>query len=256
MTGYNSGNGYADNASNNSCYGNNAGNNVNGTNNIAFGTGAGNNITAYNTVAMGTNARAAGNSGVAIGNSSFAAGPNDTALGAGATVTADHSTAVGAGAVANLPNLVAVGTTSDTYRAPGITSSLSKQRQSGPLEVVTSDAGGNLATDGGSIFHQLNNLSDQADKARAGVALALAAVNPDLTRDERFGMTANWGNFDGANAFGMGFEGVVGHDWISAGDRWAVTGGFGVGFEGGNVWGGRLGGQWTWGGAPVVYATR
>ena len=248
-----SGNGYADNATGNLVVGDQAGNGVNGANNIAMGNGAGNGITASNTVAIGTNALAAGNSGVAIGDTAYAAGPNDTALGAGATVTADHSTALGAGAKATLPNQFVMGTKSDTYKAPGITSGLSKSRQSGPLEVVTSDANGNLATDGGQIFNKLDNLSRRTNENSAGVALALAAVNPDLTGNESFGMTANWGNFDGSNAFGMGFEGVVGHGWITRGDRVAVTGGFGVGFvdgNGDNVFGGRVGGQWTWGGAP------
>jgi hypothetical protein len=90
---------------------------------------------------------------------------------------------------------------------------------------------------------------------------------PDLTGNERFGVSANWGNFDGENAFGMGFIGVLGEG--SRGGRWAVTGGFGVGFtdddnggnnfghsfgsEDDNVWGGRVGGQWTWGHKPVAY---
>ncbi len=87
------------------------------------------------------------------------------------------------------------------------------------------------------------------------MALALAAVNPDLTGNERFGVTANYGNFEGASAFGMGFEGVVGHDFVTKGDRVAVTGGWGVGFaqgSGDDVYGGRVGAQWTWGASPVV----
>ena len=52
---------------------------------------------------------------------------------------------------------------------------------------------------------------------------------PDLTGNERFGVSANWGNFDGSNAFGMGFEGVLWNDLFATGGRFAVTGGFGVG---------------------------
>jgi hypothetical protein len=66
-----------------------------------------------------------------------------------------------------------------------------------------------------------------------------------------------WPFFDGANGFGMGFEGVVANDLFVTGDRFAITGGFGVGFvddghnntfgsSSDNVWGGRVGGQWTW----------
>jgi hypothetical protein len=93
-------------------------------------------------------------------------------------------------------------------------------------------------------------------------------VGPDLVANERFGVSASWGNFDGENAFGMGFTGVVAQG--DSGGRFAVTGGFGVGFaddnnngfnngfnNGGgddNVWGGRVGGQWTWGHKAAAYA--
>jgi hypothetical protein len=162
-----------------------------------------------------------------------------------------------------------LGTESDTITAPGITSSLSRSRQSGPLQVVTSDAGGNLATDGGVIFNQLGRLDRRSNEAFSGVALAMAATGPDLTGNERFGVSANWGGFNGANAFGMGFEGVLWNNFLTQGGRFAITGGFGVGFQNGNnndifghtfgssddtVWGGRVGGQWTWGHTPVAYA--
>jgi len=68
----------------------------------------------------------------------------------------------------------------------------------------------------------------------------------------------------------MGFEGVLASNVLTTGDRFAITGGFGVGFlDNGNnnnfggqefgssndtVWGGRVGGQWTWGHTPVAYA--
>jgi hypothetical protein len=194
---------------------------ANSSNSSAFGANTAIGANSANSMALGANT---------------AVGPNAP----GAVAIGTDST--GHGAVATLPNQIVAGTANQTITAPGITSSLSRSRQSGPLEVVTSDANGNLATDGGDIFRRL-------DKNQEGVALALAAVNPDLTGNERFGMTANWGNFDSANAFGMGFEGVLGHDWITRGDRIAVTGGWGVGFAQGNgddVFGGRVGGQWTW----------
>jgi hypothetical protein len=151
------------------------------------------------------------------------------------------------------------GTQSDTYTAPGITSGLSKTRQSGPLQVVTSDQGGNLATDGGMIFNDLNRLNRRSDESFSGVALALAATGPDLTGNERFGISANYGNFQGASAFGMGVEGVLGYGILMPGDRFALTGGWGVGFaegSGDDVFGGRVGGQWTWGNRPVPYVMK
>jgi hypothetical protein len=224
---------------------------------VVMGNNAGNNITGSNNVAIGENA------GNGLGN-------DDTAIGHNATVTGDHSTALGADAVATQDHQMVFGTKSDTYTAPGITSGLSQSRQSGPLEIVTSDKDGNLATDNGDIFRRLNNAEGDVDRTRAGVALAIAMEGPDLTGNERFGMSANWGNFDGENAFGMGFIGVLGEGFLATGGRFAVTGGFGVGFSdennGGNnfghsfgsnddnVWGGRVGGQWTWGHKAAAYA--
>src|SRR4029079_10048273 len=124
-------------------------------------------------------------------------------------------------------------TKDDTYRTPGITSNLSKNRQSGPLEVVTSDAGGNLATDGGQIFddldglnHRVDRLNRRSDEAFAGVALAMASTGPALTRHGRFDIRAKCGNLDGENAFGMGLEVVLAYDVFTRGDRFAVTGGW------------------------------
>jgi autotransporter adhesin len=132
---------------------------------------------------------------------------------------------------------------SSGYSAPGITSSAARSRQSGPLEVVTSDKNGNLATDGGQIFKRL-------DEGQSGVALAIAMANPDLTGNERFGMAANWGRFEDANALSVTAMGVLAHNLVTEGDRVALAGGFGAGFDegrGDTVYGGRVGMQWTWG---------
>src|SRR5262249_37998891 len=100
----------------------------------------------------------------------------------------------------------------------------------------------------GGLQKAINRVGRDDERHTAGVAQVLRHQKPDVTRDERFGITANWGDFKGANAFGMGLEGVLAHDLLARGDRVAVTGGWGVGFaEGGgsNVYGGRVGLQWT-----------
>lgn len=215
-----------------------------------FSTAGGDNSSAFgansmaqgeSSTALGANSMAEGDASTAIGADAFAAGQGDTAIGEGATVTADHSTAIGAGATATLPNQVVLGTKSDSYTAPGITSSLSRSRQSGPTQIVTSDANGNLATDGGRFF-------DKVDESQSGVALAMAIQNPNLAGNERFGVAANWGAFEDSNALGAALMGVLGHDFVTKGDRVAISGGFGVGFsngDGDDVLGGRVGLQWT-----------
>ena len=183
----------------------------------------------------------------------------------------------GNGAAATLPNQYVMGTTMHTYTAPGITSATSKARQSGPLEVVTSDANGNLASDGGAIFstlddhetrisknsadisrnsadisknradirenrNQIRKLGNQVDENQEGVAVAMSVNGPDLVTNESFGVSFQWAGFESGNAIGSGFTGVVYRDEQY---RFALTGGIGVGLDEGTV-GGRAGGQLTW----------
>jgi hypothetical protein len=198
---------------------------------------------------------------VAVGTNAYA-GNGGAAFGDNASATGENSAAIGPGAVASQDNEVVLGTSSHSYQAPGITSSQSRSRQSGQLEIVTSDANGNLATDGGQVFnqlasldndlsaidHRLNTLDRHTDENESGVALAMSMQNPDLVANERFGVAANWGTFEGANALGMSLMGVLGNNFVTQNDRVAVSGGFGVGFStgsGDDVFGGRVGLQWT-----------
>lgn len=202
-------------------------------------------------VAVGESSNASGDRSVAIGKGAQATGNFSTAIGNGAdTNDFAASTAIGVGAQALAANQMVFGRATETYTMPGITSGLSKARQSGPLEVVTSDANGNLASDGGSIFRELdqldgqvNRLSRDIDTVESGVAIAMSAVGPDLTGVERFGLSLNWGGFEGASAIGGGGTAVI---YRGESSRLAVTGGIGVGVSGDNAVGGRAGGQLTW----------
>ncbi|MGA9443590.1 MAG: hypothetical protein WBV18_09275 [Methyloceanibacter sp.] len=173
----------------------------------------------------------------------------------GNNVNGVNNIAIGAGAVASRPNQVVLGTKNETYKTPGITSSKSRSRQSGALEIVTSDANGNLATDGGANFAQIDQNTagikenrQARNKNRSSVALAMAMDNPDLAGNEQFGLTGHYAIFDGASGLGFTALGVVGENFITGGDRFAVSCGFDVGFKdaGDDGWGGRIGGQWTW----------
>jgi hypothetical protein len=147
----------------------------------------------------------------------------------------------GAGAKSTLINQVVLGTDLHTYTTPGITSATSLSRQTGPLELVTSDADGNLATDGGMIF-------DRLDEHTSGIALAMAMENPDLTREETFGISGNYGTFQGAHALSIAAMGVIGYDVFDEGDRVAMSGAIGIGLPhggGDGIYGARLGLQWT-----------
>ena len=216
-----------------------AGNGVAGNSNIAVGTGAGNGIAASNTISVGTGARAAAESSTAIGQGAQVA-----------NTTHERSTAIGFGAQSEFVDEVSLGAKngSQTYTTPGITSGLSKARQIvGPLEVVTSDQAGHLATDGGLIFSELSKLN-------GGVAIAMAMANPDLVGREVFGLSGNVAYWEENVALGFSAMGVLGRNLLGQGERLAVSGAVGVSVEeksfgqqgSTNSVGGRAGAQITW----------
>jgi hypothetical protein len=143
--------------------------------------------------AYGAGASATGASSVAVGTGAVANAANSTALGASATVATSNtnSTAIGAGATTTADNQIVLGTVSQTYQTPGIDSQTSRDRQSGPLRLVTSDSQGDLATDGGSTFTEIAKL-------RAGTAVAMAMQAPTLGPGENFGLRLGYGNFGNA----------------------------------------------------------
>jgi hypothetical protein len=136
-------------------------------------------------------------------------------------VNHNNAAAFGNGATVTRANQQAFGTAANTYTMAGITSTASRAAQSGPLEVVTTDANGNLASDGGEIFRRL-------DENTEGVALALAMDAPTLLPGENFALTGNWGTFEGENA--VAFSGT-----LRIANNISLNGGVGFGASSGNV---------------------
>jgi autotransporter adhesin len=187
-------------------------------NSIAIGTGA----VATGSVAMGTNAFAS-NGGAAYGDFSTASGANSTAMGPNSTAAFDNSAAFGNGATAMRANQQVFGTASNTYTAPGLTSSASRAAQGTPTHIVTSNSAGDLAAytpaelglAGAGTVNQiennltqintrLNSVSNRTDKALEGVAMAFAmAGTPTLLQSETFAMSGNWGTYEGENGLAM-----------------------------------------------------
>ncbi len=187
--------GYEANAS-----GTSAGNVATGIQANASGMGSGN-------IAIGALANASGDfsNNVAIGQSSTASA-NSVAIGSGASATFSNSAAFGSGATATRANQQVFGTATNTYTMAGITSATSKAAQSGPTQIVTSDASGNLATvspaeiglassgDITAINTRLDDLDRRASKAFTGVAMAFAMAGvPTLLPNEKFAATINYG---------------------------------------------------------------
>ena len=192
--------------------------------------------TATGSTAVGSATWATGEGSTTVGLLSSASGENSTALGRGANATNDNSTAIGAGATTTADNQVTIGTASNTLTVSGVTSQASRNAQSGAIEYLTSDAAGNIATDGGALNagldalaqfgsdfatfqNELNSLQDQIDRLATrnqdqidentdGVALAMAMAGSGwLMPDEKFAMTANWGYYGGSN--GVAFSGAA-----------------------------------------------
>jgi hypothetical protein len=189
-----------------------------------------------------------------VGFGARSSGTNSTAIGAGAVASAENSAAFGAGAQANQVGEMAfgvggpVGSGGNTYTMGGITSDDSKARQSGPLQLVTTDAAGHLAADGGAVFSAIA-------RAQAGIAIGIAMEAPSLTTQENFGIRLGYGNFDGeANAVGMSAMGVICRNCFdpASGDRIALDIGLGLGwsdfqgYDSRTVSAARAGVQWTW----------
>jgi trimeric autotransporter adhesin len=201
---------------------------------IAIGNGA--SAFAVNTTALGTGAVAGNPAG---------GGAGATAIGSNANASFANSAAFGSEAIATRPNQQMFGTRSNTYTMPGITSPASRASQIGLLQLPTTDAAGNLASDGGETFKAIAKL-------RAGVALSLAATPAVLMHGEKFGVRVGWGTFNGANALGFSATGVLAENLVSKHDRLTLDGGVGFGFgefmsyRENAVVGGRAGLQLTW----------
>ena len=100
---------------------------------------------------LGRGPEASGSNGVALGVDSEASGTNSTAIGRQASASQTGSFALGANSTATLANQFVFGTSVTTYVLPGITSASSLARQGAVDGLVTTDANGNLASDGGAL---------------------------------------------------------------------------------------------------------
>ncbi len=78
--------------------------------------------------------------------------------------------------------------------------------------VATSDAAGNLATDGGEIFGTLSELE-------AGIAISMSLGMPILQAGETFGIAVNFGQFKQSSAIGVSTMGLINKDLFGGGEH-------------------------------------
>lgn len=166
---------------------------------------AGNNSSGY------ALASAAGRDAMAAGFGARADGARATAIGTQAQASGEESVAIGAGAVASRRRQVALGTAASTYSLPGLTSAASRAAQSGPTQVVTTDAAGNLAAlpiDLAGLDQRIDGVAAYAREgrreARQGIAAAMAMTAAAMpSRPGKTSWSGNTATYKGEWAAGF-----------------------------------------------------
>lgn len=156
-------------------------------------------------------ASAAGHDAIAAGFGARADGVRATAIGTQAQASGEESVAIGAGAVASRPRQVAIGTAASTYSLPGLTSTASRAAQSGPTQVVTTDAAGNLAAlpiDLAGLDQRIDGVAAYAREgrreARQGIAAAMAMTAAAMpSRPGKTSWSGNTATYKGEWAAGF-----------------------------------------------------
>lgn len=202
---------------------------------VAIGQGA----IASGSTAVGGGAVASGANSAAFGMSAMATGANSTALGENSSAVQANTTAVGQGVATTRANQVSIGNAANTYTLSGVASSASRAAQTGPTQVLTTDANGNIAGDAGAFAMRLDSVEDDTEDALQGVALAIALTGSHLPQPgETVRFSMNLGHYEGKSAFSASGAAQVS-------DAIYLTGGIGVGLNEGNV-GGRVGVSFGW----------
>lgn len=187
---------------------------------------------------------------IAVGNGSTVTGAGGMSLGGGNSVAQAGAVAIGNGVTTTRANQVSLGNAGNTYTLAGISSAASLAAQSGPVQVVTADSAGNLATtnisipdisglDGrvGALETSVTQLQKDMRRSFEGSALAMAMGGAILPEGKTYAISAGWGTFRGENAFAA--SGVA-----KLNDNFYAQGAVGVGARGGV--GGRLGLTVSW----------
>lgn len=128
-------------------------------------------------LAIGGNASASAEYTIAIGYGSRSHAEGAMALGPNASARNYQSVAIGNGATTQTAFQFMFGTQANTYTMPGLVSGTSRDRQTGALELVTVDAEGNLAADGGATIAGLRSQIDQNGTSLAGAHTDIKALS-------------------------------------------------------------------------------
>lgn len=140
--------------------------------------------------AFGRNANASGPASLAIGVNSQAAAPDSVAIGNRASANFANSVAIGNDSIATRTNQIVLGSATTTYTLAGITSAASRGQQGAVVGILTTDANGNLASDGGALQasvadHELritgleSSITEGLQDTSDSMAIRVATLTPD-----------------------------------------------------------------------------
>ena len=148
---------------------------VNSPDAIAFGHGAV--AGAENAAAFGWGARASAAFTLAVGNNASASGASAVALGHGAFASHANAFALGYAVYAERDGQMEFGRnvsgSVNSYTLPGVASAASRAAQSGPVQLLTSDGGGNLAYTAPPLEEEV-----RVSQSAAGVRVSAANEPP------------------------------------------------------------------------------
>jgi len=125
---------------------------------------------------VGFGASASGLNAIALGEEADASGISAIAIGTRARASFNDSVALGVGAVTERSNQMMFGRRSSNYTMPGLNSPGSKAAQTGEIALVTTDANGNLSSDGGETVAALTQSIETNAKGVANNAYDVGAL--------------------------------------------------------------------------------
>lgn len=80
----------------------------------------------------------------------------------------------------------------------------------------------------GTFDSRIQQNTEMSQKAMRGVAVAMAMQDPVLSDGKLAGVRVNWGNFEGNNAFGLTFMGIIDQNVFGGGEALALSAGLGA----------------------------
>jgi len=121
------------------------------------------------TLAIGREASSTAQYGLAIGDAANVTKNNGLAIGRNATVSHANSIAIGLNAVTTREDQIVIGRAATTVTMPGIATSSARANQGEVIGVLTTDAFGNIAADGGLLAAKMKAMATQVEAATAAM---------------------------------------------------------------------------------------